>query len=66
MLKALQNLMAMYLVGLSNKRIARRKAIQAALDEATVLSAQVNDLQAAVEQEQAELQTYLTSVTAED
>lgn len=66
MLNLLTKLMAIYKTSLTSKRLARRQLIQSQLAEAEALEPQVQDLLSAVEQEQAELQTYLGIVTADE
>ena len=63
MLNALTKLMALYKSTLASKRLARRQLIQAQLAETEALIPQIDDLQSEVEREQAELQTYLATVS---
>ena len=63
MLNALTSLISLYQNSLGTKRTKRREQIQADLLEANLLEAKVTSLQADVEQEQAELQTYLDNVS---
>jgi F0F1-type ATP synthase membrane subunit b/b' len=66
MLNALTKLISLYQNSLGIKRKARRTQIQADLEEAKLLAKKIASLQGDVEQEEAELQTYLQKVSEED
>jgi hypothetical protein len=65
MLNLLTKLMALYADTLAKKRTARAQQILSDLVEAQELIAKVDSLQAAVEQEEADLVTYLDTVSAD-
>ena len=63
MLKTLTKLMALYKSTIANRRLERRQLIQNQLNEANSLVPQIDSLLSDIEREQAELTTYLDTVS---